>query len=1431
MRHPFVVLLAATLASGCAGQTETPARSALDSVCRASDLPACEAGLAESLRAATSDTWTKPYLEARAVALGPKDPWVALHGALQRQGSGAFVVLAVPGQADTTRDALRAEASRVGDEAAKVVVIESPPLPKPSNLSEVELLFAFARLAGAEQLLWNHNGKLVRVLGTDPLAPIVFRLPAVLEERLQGSPTAAMARAIRMDHLVNEAVRHLARGSYADAAALALQLETMIAKEPPDSAVALRARFLVSRARSFGTEFPKRDPSESREAEPAWWDHGSADQGAYAAWLRVSLAGNDSVAAWAKHRTTLASACSPERLAALDNLHGFDPATNARQCDVERRALPGIALQGDPLFATRLALQAREGTISPADWSRAYDALVAKTESEGTAWYVLPALLFERGELPGMSARGSRTYGRVTRLAVDHLRALERFQRTSPDKYSPTGQLTIALQPGALSDPDIVNVLHPLVADNVKYKLAPATTASELLETSVVLGFMGAMLPDPIRGAYLMSLRKGLEDKLRSGFVREGGWGAAALYAVNVAGAYVLGETPDLAFAGDGITRSLEQSNDVQVRPLALVAARGVHYGTLAATGGLEPEKVGNAKFGAKRQAARERLETALRAMADAPETAPAAPLGQLTNLIDGLIATSTLVIEKAPKGKPADACAKDDTARLLPEVQKNLRTLAASRNALLRDPAVLGGKTAWARRAGLLVLIASDTLDLLAAPEGAPPTFSLPPERARTLIASALGEWTKPEIAAGAASLHALARAATTAEGDWKAVVEARKGDLAKVLTGSADLLGADEGSGLARVVLREGAHFLSDPDTHSMSESAPKLVDVARSLLDANQTDHGTIALLMAGALGGDATTMRSAAQLATSHKNASAWYLTAQGAVRGADASTPLDATAYERGLRAVTDEACKVAQVEPLVEVARAVQSFAQGGGKAAADRIDQVLARAEERGLSVPRAQYQLDEILEGGRTLRMNMHMTTGQGFISENSFSIGFDVFSTKPTSGLRVEIPAAVDEDAGRYYAHVASLGAIYHLLEGRDGPGARDAERMLNATLAGVRLGRVNVLPTDQARWVSDLDPNLYVAAELASQRGHVLLAGSLWSLALGSQEKRPIGEAFTTPNASWDEKDIPVGLRSVRGVRDIQVAVQESRSLVEQAATCDPKQRPASPTNLETCQAFRRAIALWHAGVFDKPPTMRTGAREACTGEAALVGILQEVSSTGPLPPRMQDTAAEFISTAAGRGRSFDALVLLRSMRDRGVCVPKLVSEARAIGRSEHVTPHARVDWIGYALTCPGRQPDDTVWEDLRLLADSSRKLGDVQVPYRVHTAVVRYMVNLQAWAKLAEFSRDPGFVQLMSQGGPSGAAMALLVQHTADTLAGARPDIAGTLDTYDIACVRYGNAGREQVCRELGTFRNRVVREPGVDLAPGAELLLKQVVGL
>jgi hypothetical protein len=244
-------------------------------------------------------------------------------------------------------------------------------------------------------------------------------------------------------------------------------------------------------------------------------------------------------------------------------------------------------------------------------------------------------------------------------------------------------------------------------------------------------------------------------------------------------------------------------------------------------------------------------------------------------------------------------------------------------------------------------------------------------------------------------------------------------------------------------------------------------------------------------------------------------------------------------------------------------------------------------------------------------------------------------------------------------------------------------------------------------------------------------------------------------------------------------------------------------------------------------------MGAGATEACVREAALVEVMTELASppSQMLAPRVQDKIAEVILSAAKRGYLYDAISLLRRVRDRGLCIPALVAEARVIGRHPDVVPQGRVDWLGYSLTCPGRQADETVWEDLRLLAASSEQVGDPEASYRVHTAVVRYMVNLQAWDRLADFARNPGFVKLMNRGGPSGAAMALLVQHTADALAGRTSDMAQTQGTYDIACIRYGNAGREQVCRELGTFRNRVTREPGTNLAPVAEQLLRQVVGL
>lgn len=1441
MRKGPTLLVLAALAAGCAHQPDVATRSTVDTLCRADDLASCEAGLAAALRAAgETDALAKSYVAARAASLGDEDPWVMLHEALVQAGPGASVAMAEPGGRAALEAGLRAAAAKYGDPAANLVVVETPKRPPLGKLSHEEMALALTRLAGAEQLSYVQDGRVVRVLGVDRLAPLAFDFPPILIQPVEASGPEAFhavtAKGMRMDTLVNEALEYLAKGSYREAAALAVQLDAMLDAEQQESASALRAHVLVRRARSFGTEFPKpaETETEAEPDEPPLWDRGNSDQGAYAAWLRVLMAGNDTAKAWARHRSTAAAALSPERLELVDRLWGYDPVSGERRCEVEKQPMPAAAWSGDLLFANRLAYLAKLGEISPAEWTRAYEAIVKQVERDGTAWAAVPSLLYERGELPGMSARGSTTYQRVTQLTVSHLRALERFQKTAPDKYGPSGQLTVALQPGALADPAVTQVLQRLVEDNVKYKLAPAATAEELLGTTVVLGLMGTMLPDPIRGAYLGSLRTGLDQKLRDGFTRQAGWEVAALYALNATGAYLLGEQPDLSFAGDNITRALEGDPDIAVRPIALITARGVHYGTLVAQGELEPEQVGNAKVGPGRKAARERLRTALRDMADDPNAVPRASLDRLTTLIDGLIATTVLMVERAPKEESADACSDVPSARELPEVRRNLRALRASRDALVRDPALRDGKTVWAKRAALLAVLASDILDVLQAPSSGTPSFSVPAERARSMVATALSEWTSAETAAGIAALHALARDVSAQEDEWQEALDARRDDLGKVLIGTADLIGATEGSSLAKFVVREGARVLSAPDAESVSDVAPKIVQVAETLFAAKREDQGTVALLVAGALGSDdAKVMGDALGVASRHDSEAAWYLATRRAVRTTTVGSPLEADLLAQGLRAMTDDVCKVAQVEPLVRVGNAVRQYGRGEGKPATDTLDDVLDAAERDGLVVPRVQYQLDEVLESGRTFRLTMHMTAGQGFISENSFQVGFDIFSSKPTSGLKVEIPAAVPEDAGRYYAHVASLAAVYHLLDARDAAAAHDAERMFNALAHGVRLGDTTVIATEPTRWLGDLSTNIHVAAELAARRGHVLLAGELWGLAYGSTTKRAVGEAFEPPSAGWDEKHAPVGLQAVAAVSELRDQVRINKEAIGRAATCDPKARPSSPTNLDTCEAFRRAVALWRAGVYDAPPAMRAGAKESCVREATLLSVVQDLAGPAgqPLEPRVQDKVARTIANTAQSGYLFDALTMLRTVRQRGVCIPALVETARKLGRLPTVTPHGRVDWIGYTLTCPGRQADETVWDDLRLMAAASRKIADPDVPYRIHTAVVRYMVNLQAWDKLAEFSRDAGFVRLMNQGGPGGAAMALLIRHTADVLAGDKPDLAETQDVYDVACIRYGNAGREVVCRELGTLRNRVAREPGTDLKPGAEQLLRQVVGL
>ena len=155
----------------------------------------------------------------------------------------------------------------------------------------------------------------------------------------------------------------------------------------------------------------------------------------------------------------------------------------------------------------------------------------------------------------------------------------------------------------------------------------------------------------------------------------------------------------------------------------------------------------------------------------------------------------------------------------------------------------------------------------------------------------------------------------------------------------------------------------------------------------------------------------------------------------------------------------------------------------------------------------------------------------------------------------------------------------------------------------------------------------------------------------------------------------------------------------------------------------------------------------------------------------------------------------------------------------------MTPSDRVEWLSYALTCPGRRIDEGTWDDLARLGDAAGHVTDAQTVWRVDAAIVRYIIAQQAWERLHQYVSTPAFLEHMNRAGPAGGATAVAVEHAASIMTGHKPDLEATKDTYQVACILFGDAGREVVCRELSVLRNRVAREPVGALVGTARRLL------
>ena len=185
---------------------------------------------------------------------------------------------------------------------------------------------------------------------------------------------------------------------------------------------------------------------------------------------------------------------------------------------------------------------------------------------------------------------------------------------------------------------------------------------------------------------------------------------------------------------------------------------------------------------------------------------------------------------------------------------------------------------------------------------------------------------------------------------------------------------------------------------------------------------------------------------------------------------------DPAAYAEGMRRATDDACQAADADATIEVMTAIRAFGTGRRKEARAALDRVLARADERGLGVPRMAYRYDE-KTATKVFTVDIGVSYGSGVLLQgNTFQLGLGVRSGgEPEGSLTATLsplgsPRA-GEDAARYYVYTAALATVYHLLEGDAERAVASGRRAASALTSGLSLGSRRLRTDRPAAWGED------------------------------------------------------------------------------------------------------------------------------------------------------------------------------------------------------------------------------------------------------------------------------------------------------------------------------------------------------------------------
>ncbi len=1402
----FVVGLAAC------GPAEGPKTPVAPLRCAGAKMQACERDLAKaaSLGEAAAPL-LRDYMAARA-AQDDRDPWARVLGEMMdRRGAQAAIIDAHAGTILREPEGT-GTARSPGDMLPKVPgarVVTSAPLPEPSGVKATDLLLEMGLASGYDHVIWltaDSERSVFEIHPRDPLAPLLLGVPAVARASTSAPSAAELTRSIELAATVRRAFDAAGAFRYVDAAREAVSLGTLTETRDPFDEPAMRARYarMVLAGAGLVLESPQSlfgsDPDDVKAARVLPVPDIARADTPYGDMLRIRLAedpttewkrrGSKVLPAIAEDRHALAQAYfAPPSCAALT-----PPPTFDRPGDIALAGLLAGSLAGARIEA--IANMTPDGALPLAAWYPRYEALVDLVDRSHLAWLEMGILLRQRGEIAGISPKGTATYKRVTQLGMKHLLSLRELFESEPEKYSGRAELSLAYSGGLLADDALRGALIDLTQANTKGKLARAAEPDQIAGSLLIAVFTGMTYPPEIQSAHYLALQSAFAAKVKGDLAKKTGWGAAGLFALDAVFRLFADQAPNLAFSSDQIARALADPA-IAVPNVAAVVSAAVRYAALAKDKPLSA-LAKPAQFTPERGAAREALRKAIVDMG-APGEAPAALAEDVTTLADGLIATASIVLHR--KAPPPGTCADRAATSTDIEIQHALQKLGEVRQKILQSPRFKGGDGLWTRRARLLVALLSDAMDF-AAPvkSGAARKLTLAPAEIDAALTGALREWNDPGARDAIVGTYSLARFLLAR--DPHATFEGAGPFLFRALGGIGRFLkGGGASSGPTLLDAIAGAPL----SPGGREDLLGALVSFSKAAYAKGQTDQGDVLLLGTLLLTATGKTAppKEALELAAQHGSRIEWALQMFAEASAAEATGKPNVLAYAANARRTLDEQCAVARVDDVVSVMGAVAQFGEGKRKEARAALSGVLARADEGGLVVPKISYQYAE-KHDKKLFTLSFGLTYGLGFVEGgNTFQIGLGLSSIAERSAKLTVSAASPEETApetARFYVRTAALAAAYDFIDGDAAQGAVDARRAVSAIVAGVRLG-ARAITSDRARWAQDARALLAVDAQLAADAGLPFLSGDLWTVVKDSLPA-------DTDDAKVDAVLVPPPL-GLAGLKDIEAPLERTkRSLRVLAAplACTAAKVETLSFEQPSCAAYPLALALRIADVVKKLPRLKSAPENSqgtCAPIAALDGFLT-AADHGSYDPDAFTKAVESLRTG---GRADEAATLLARQRRDGHCSPALLATARALGRSQALLPSARADMLSVAVNCAGADGGADLEKDLLAIDQETRKLADPTRNLKLLFFVAQLALRADKPALLLPLVRGDGFIDRFLHLSGNAVAGALLLHHTAHLLAGEAFDPAITQGAFSLVCESFPAADRRAECDDLRSLRD------------------------